>query len=188
MSRSDLIPKNKNVVARFKICLFGDAGVGKTTLINRYLTNVFEERYKISVGMDFYVKKIKIKDKICSLQIWDFAGEEKFRFLLPNAVIGADGAIFIYDITRYNTFEHLHEWLKIFNETNEKEEQKVSTILVGSKIDLKDYRAVPSEEVVKFAKQHSFLQIVECSSKKGINVAETFEMLAKILMKKKKIG
>lgn len=188
MSRSDLSPKEKKVVARFKICLFGDAGVGKTTLINRYLTGAFEERYKISVGMDFYVKKIWIKNKRISLQIWDFAGEERFRFLMPSAISGADGAIFMYDITRYNTFEHLNEWMHIFRESNEKENQKVSAILVGSKIDLKDFRAVSPENAVHLAKQNNLLQIAECSSKKGINVAEIFEMLTKIIMKRKKIS
>ena len=69
MAPSDLKSEVKNVSARFKICLFGDAGVGKTTLINRYLTGVFEERYKISIGMDFYVKKIDIEDQRVSLQI-----------------------------------------------------------------------------------------------------------------------
>ena len=88
---------------RFKVVIFGNAGVGKTTLTHRYLTGIFEETYQTTIGMDLYVKKIEIDEKMFSLQIWDFAGEEEYRFLLPSALLNADGAIFMYDITNYQT-------------------------------------------------------------------------------------
>ncbi len=169
---------NKNVLARFKIPIFGDAGVGKTTLVNRYLTGIFKEKYITTLGMDFYLKKLTVDGKIISLQIWDFAGEEKFRFLMPSCVKGSHGAIFMFDITRYKTFENLKNWLEVFNEVNEAENQEVYTILLGGKLDLSDFREVPSELGIEFAKENGFIGYLECSSKKGINILEPFEKLA----------
>ena len=98
----------------FKVCLFGDGGVGKTTLINRYLTGVFKSDESITIGVDFHIKKLIIEEKRISLQIWDFAGEERFRFLLPSYVLGASGGIFVYDITRFTSLKNFQDWLDIF--------------------------------------------------------------------------
>ncbi|MCK4688545.1 MAG: GTP-binding protein, partial [Candidatus Lokiarchaeota archaeon] len=82
--------------AMFKICIFGDGGVGKTTLVKRYMTGVFKGDSTMTIGVDFHVKKLEINGLNVSLQIWDFAGEDRFRFLLPSYVIGASGGIFMY--------------------------------------------------------------------------------------------
>jgi len=172
---------------KLKVAIFGAGGVGKTTLTNRYLTGVFQEKYKTTIGMDFYVKKISFKGNPISLQIWDFAGEEKFRFLLPSALKGAHGTIFMYDITRYNTLQELNEWIRVFRETNKKEGQIVHAVLLGGKKDLEDYRAVPKEEGEAFSLEKGLLNFMECSSKRGENVQEVFENLTKIIMRKKNI-
>jgi small GTP-binding protein len=177
----------EDIAFRFKICIFGDAGVGKTSLIQRYLTGLFKEKYNTTIGMDFYIKKLNVEKKSITLQIWDFAGEEKFRFLMPSCAQGADGALFMYDITRYNTLKNLIEWLKIFKEVNPSENKYVPAILLGGKADLQEFRAVPSDDAVRIAKEHGLLQIFECSSKRGTNVEDTFEYLAKHLMKKRKL-
>ncbi len=169
---------------KFKICIFGDGGVGKTTLTNRYLTGIFEERYQLTIGMDFYLKKLELDGNKISLQIWDFAGEEKFRFLLPSAVIGAQGTIFVYDVTRYLTFESLNEWLTVFNKANKEYSQDVSTILLGCKFDLEENKTVSKEEGKNFAKENSFLAFIESSSKTGENVEYVFEKLSRIMIEK----
>ncbi len=167
---------------RFKLCIFGDAGVGKTTLIQRYLEGVFIATFRETVGMDFYLKKLDIDGKKVSLQVWDFGGEEKFRFLLPGAVSGANGSVFLYDITRYSTFKNLDKWLNVFNEANKEQSQKVSTILVGSKLDLKETRAVAEVDAAKFSKTNGF-NYIECSSKSGDNVEKVFITIAELMMK-----
>jgi small GTP-binding protein len=167
---------------RYKLCIFGDGGVGKTTLIQRYLEGMFKATFRQTVGMDFYLKKLEIDGKKIALQVWDFGGEEKFRFLLPGAVSGANGCIFLYDITRYLTFKNLDNWLQVFNESINNLSQKVSTMIVGSKLDLAETRAIAQVDAKNFSKANGF-QYIECSSKSGENVENVFLSIARLMMK-----
>jgi len=164
---------------KFKLCIFGDGGVGKTTLTQRYMTGVFQEKYQLTIGMDFYLKKLTTEENDISLQIWDFAGEEKFRFLMPGALSGAHAAIFIYDLSRYRTLENLNNWFSLFKETNQKENQEIPFIIIGSKLDLEEVRAVPKEKGIEMADQHGAIGWIECSAKDGTNVSRIFEELAR---------
>ncbi|MHA1670704.1 MAG: Rab family GTPase [Promethearchaeota archaeon] len=168
---------------RFKLCIFGDGGTGKSSLIQRYLEGVFNATFQQTIGMDFYLKKLDLDGKKISLQVWDFAGEQKFRFLLPGAVSGANGCIFLYDITRYLTLRNLDNWLQVFNESNKKHGQIVSTILVGSKLDLAETRAVAELDAINFSKANGFLDYLECSAKSGANVEEVFFTIAELMLK-----
>ncbi|MBY9020977.1 MAG: GTP-binding protein [Candidatus Lokiarchaeota archaeon] len=170
---------NTTSTLQFKLPIFGDAGVGKTTLTHRYLHGLFKTSYHGTVGVDFFLKRFELDGRKVSLQIWDFAGEEKFRFLLPGIINGAHGAIFIFDITRYGTFENLNNWLKVFHEANETHGQNVPALLVGSKTDLEGLRTVPSEDGKKYAKKNNLTGYIECSSKKGDNVEELFKSITK---------
>ncbi|MFX0059794.1 MAG: Rab family GTPase [Candidatus Heimdallarchaeota archaeon] len=170
----------------FKVCIFGDGGVGKTTLTHRYLTGVFKDTYKTTIGMDFYIKKLEINGSKLSMQIWDFAGEEKFRFLLKSSLIGAQGTIFMYDITRYSTFKNLNNWFEVFTEVNEIEKQTVPIILVGAKLDLKEARAVSKEHAIEYSKNLGCTEFLECSSKTGEQVNKVFESMGRIMIKTSK--
>jgi small GTP-binding protein len=171
---------------QFKIPIIGDGGVGKTTLTHRYLHGLFKESYHLTIGVDFFLKKLDIAGKKVSLQIWDFAGEEKFRFLLPGVINGANGTIFMFDITRYGSFENLPNWLDVFKKANENHNQEVPALLVGSKTDLAGIRTVPPKEANKFAQDNDFIGYIECSSKNGENVEELFKAITKIMMEKVK--
>jgi len=169
---------------KFKLPIIGDGGVGKTTLTHRYLHGIFEEKYALTIGMEFYIKKLEVDGKLTSLHIWDFAGEDKFRFLLPGVINGANGTLFMFDITRYKTFNNLKNWLAVFNETNRNYGQEVETLLIGSKLDLEQARTVSIDEAREFAKVHNFSEYVECSSKTGENVESIFEKIAQLMLKK----
>ena len=77
------------------------------------------------------MKKLAIDGKDIALQIWDFAGEERFRFLLPTYIRGAAGAVFMYDITRYPTIVNLTNWMEVFNSNYKSIEQRIPTIMLG---------------------------------------------------------
>ena len=171
---------------QFKIPIIGDGGVGKTTLTHRYLHGLFKESYHLTIGVDFFLKKLESDGKSVSLQIWDFAGEEKFRFLLPGVINGAHGTIFMFDITRYVTFENLTNWFNVFKTANENFNQNVPALLVGSKTDLKGLRTVQSKEAKSFAQENNFAEYIECSSKNGENVEELFRAITRIMMEKVK--
>ena len=181
-----MIEMSKNLASafQFKLPIFGDAGVGKTTLTHRYLHGLFKQSYHGTIGVDFFLKRFEIDGKNVSLQIWDFAGEAKFRFLLPGIINGANGTIFMFDLTRYVTFQNLTNWLDVFNKANETHGQKVPVLLVGSKTDLEGLRTVPSEEGKKFVKEHNLVGYIECSSKTGDNVEELFKTITKFMIKK----
>ena len=174
--------KNLTSALQFKLPIFGDAGVGKTTLTHRYLHGLFKESYHHTIGVDFFLKRFEMDGKKVSLQIWDFAGEEKFRFLLPGIINGAHGTIFMFDITRYVTFENITNWLTVFNKANETHDQKVPVLLVGSKTDLIGLRTVPPEEGKKFVKKNNLVGYIECSSKTGDNVESIFRVITKTMI------
>ena len=165
------------VYAKFKVCIFGDGGVGKTTLVNRYLTGTFKESYKVTIGADFYLKKLEIDDKEITLQLWDFAGEDKFRFLLPTYAIGSSGGIFMYDITRHSSIKNVETWLNVFKKSFENKLIDVPLIMVGGKLDLEEARTVEKIEAQELAKKHGFYEFMECSSKTGENVEAIFKTI-----------
>ncbi|MFW9898516.1 MAG: Rab family GTPase [Candidatus Thorarchaeota archaeon] len=165
--------------ATYKIVIFGDAGTGKTTLTQRYMTNLFKSDSRMTIGVEFEVKSLEIDDKKIKLQIWDFGGEERFRFILPTYVRGAAGGIFMYDITNYSSLAHIDDWLLVI----QKEMNKLFPIIVvGGKADLAVEREVTDEEGIKMAKSRDVAAFIECSAKTGENVESTFEALARLMM------
>lgn len=169
-----------------KLILIGDAGTGKTTLAHRYMTGLFKEN-KLTLGVQFHVKKVNITlddepDKVYSvkLQIWDFAGEKRFRFFLPSYCRGAHGGTFLYDITSKDSLNHMGEWTELVYENA----GKIPIMLVGAKADLEDDREVPKERGIKVAKEKDLIGFVETSSKTGLNVEETFETIAKLMFER----
>lgn len=177
---------SKKSIYRFKICIFGDGGVGKTTLVHRYTTGVFDDAKKPTLGVEFFVKKINISNFIVSMQIWDFAGQRQFKSLLPSNVSNASGGIFMYDITQDSSVKNLNDWIKVFRETNN-ETGEVPILLVGGKLDLEDIREISEESGLEIAERNGFFAFIECSSKSGKNVDEIFSNLAQEILRVKKM-
>ena len=167
----------------FKLCIFGDGGVGKTTLVNRYLTKVFDEDIKMTVGADFYVKDLEVDGKRVVIRIWDFGGEQRFKVLLPSFAKGADGGIFMYDITRYTSVKNIDDWLSIFEKNVREKQMQIPIIMVGGKIDLQEKRSVETEDAVELSEKHNLQGYFECSSKTGDRVEDIFESITRKMMK-----
>jgi len=161
----------------FKIMMLGDASVGKTSLTYRYISGFFMQDLKLTIGVDFYSKTTSFNTKKVKLQIWDFGGEERFRFLLSQYCKGANGAFFLYDITNVKSIEHLPEWTQIVRENA----GDIPIMLIGSKIDLDEFRTVPREDGILAAKKYNLASFVELSSKTGKNVEKAFTVMTEIL-------
>ena len=167
---------------KFKVLVFGDGGVGKSSLVNRYLTGVFTHG-SLTIGVDFHVKRVEIDGKAITLQIWDFGGEHQFEYLLPSYVTGSNGAIFMFDITRYSSINNFNKWYKIFKKGLSKEEE-IPLIMVGGKSDLDFKRAVSNNESLELARKNNIHihTCIECSAKTGENVEEVFFQIARLMM------
>ena len=168
----------------FKVVVVGDGGIGKSTMIQRLIKGVYLPM-KITIGTDLSTWSIERDNLVIKLQIWDFAGEKRFRFFLPNYARGAHGCLLCYDITRYTSFQNLQEWYDIV----QKNASDPVFVLVGGKIDLADARrTVKREEAEEFQKEHDISYLFETSSKSGKNNKIIFEMLIKEIQKKMGLG
>ena len=133
----------EETVYLFKIIIIGDAGVGKTNILTRYTKNEFDAIAKPTVGVEFSAKKIKVDNKNVKLQIWDTAGQEKFKAISKNYYKGAAGVMLVYDITKKKTFENVTKWIE---EVRNHSAQEASIIIVANKKDLDSMREVSTEE------------------------------------------
>ena len=147
-----------------KLILIGDVAVGKTSIINSILGQKFNDEYEPSIGVDFFSKTIKYKGKSIKLQIWDSAGQEKFRRLIPNYIRGASLIILVYDITNKSSFNNLNSWIEFINNY-----ESTNIIICGNKIDLKDKREVSYEEGEKFSEEKK-MDFFEVSAKEETNL------------------
>ena len=169
--------------AAFKICILGNGGVGKTTLMRRFLTGRLDLETKMTIGLDIGMKEMKIDESEIILQIWDFAGEERFRFFLPSYSLGASGGIFMFDITRPSSLHDIEEWLSVFTPDPNNPSKKTPLLMVGGKSDLESQRAVLYEEGKHISEKYNFNGYFECSSVSGKNIEVVFESLTRLWMK-----
>lgn len=157
----------------FKILLVGPPGVGKRNLTQRYCYNVFDPQDKLTIGVDFHVKTVEIQGKRIKLQIWDVAGEERFRFLLPTYTLGANAAMIIFDITKFKTIDQMYNWIQTIRE----KAGDIPIMLIGNKLDLEDSRELKREKGIEIAKEFNLSSYSEISTKTGQNVEKIFEAL-----------
>jgi len=166
----------------FKSIVVGDGGVGKTALTLRFSKGFFTEDYKMTIGVDFHVKTITINTDEgplrCKLQIWDTGGQERFSSIRPMYYRGSLGALLIFDVTSYESFEHLPQWIE---EVRANVKNEIPLLLVGNKSDLIDQRQVNIEEINDFTRKFN-LYYMETSAKTGEGVGDCFYILACLMV------
>ncbi|MBN3286759.1 RAB43 protein, partial [Polyodon spathula] len=163
----------------FKIVLIGDAGVGKTCIVERFKSGVFVERQGSTIGVDFTMKTMDIQGKRVKLQIWDTAGQERFRTITQSYYHSANGAIIAYDISKKGSFASVPRWIE---DVKKYAGSNIVQLLVGNKSDLTERREVQFEEAQALASQFDLFDTVETSAKDCSNVEEAFAKVASELM------
>ena len=152
---------------RYKIIFIGDAGVGKTTIISRIMNNPFTEEYEPSIGVDFMSKNLKYHGQIVKLQIWDTAGQEKYKGLIPSYIRNSSIVFIVYDISSKTSFDNIPKWINFVKSID-----NTTLILCGNKIDLEN-REVKKEEGEEFAKKEN-IPFYEVSAKTEENIKDMF--------------
>ncbi len=163
-----------------KILASGEGGVGKTTLLHRYIEGQFISETKMTIGVEFFQKEINIDDKNCTLQLWDFGGQQRFRFLLESYVLGAKGALLMFDLTRLITLDSLEQWVEIVR----KGDPDLPILFVGTKHDLTDEIQVDDDYAREFQERFNLFDYLKISSKTGENVHKSFEILTRRVLEK----
>jgi small GTP-binding protein len=161
-----------------KIVLLGEASVGKTSLVYRFIENKFRENYKSTLGVNLLKKDMEIKEYgSVSAQIWDLGGQESFKSLRKLYLEGANGALLVYDMTNKKSFEKLGEWVQSFRDARD----NAPVILIGNKSDLKKQIKINEKEANQYANSNN-MGLIITSAKTGENVEEAFiQMTKKIL-------
>jgi small GTP-binding protein len=172
---------SKSIV--LKVLTGGDGGVGKTTLLHRYVEGKFSSDTKMTIGVEFFLKELMIDDQKVLLQLWDFGGQERFRFLLKSYVIGARGALLMFDLTRAMSLERIPEWVNICR----KENPNLPILFLGSKADLADDINISKDYIMSYKEQFNLYDYLEVSSKTGQNVEFAFESVTKEILKSRTI-
>jgi len=157
---------------KLKLIVVGNQGTGKSSILNRFVNETFDENYQATIGLDFHSKNITIHDQDVRLIIYDTAGQEKFRSLIPMYIREAQIILFIYDISDKDSFDSIPKWIQQVNDVINKE---VVFVLIGNKIDLESNRKVTFEEGKKLAEKSNYI-FQEVSAKTGQNFENLFEV------------
>ncbi|XP_013408687.1 ras-related protein Rab6 isoform X3 [Lingula anatina] len=160
-----------------RLCLLGNLGVGKTSLITRFMYDSFDNTYQATIGIDFLSKTMYLEDRTIRLQLWDTAGQERFRSLIPSYIRDSSVAVVVYDITNANSFQQTSKWI---DDVRTERGSDVIIMLVGNKTDLADKRQVSTEEGERKAKELNVM-FIETSAKAGYNVKQLFRRVAAAL-------
>ena len=163
-----------------KVILIGDSGVGKTNIMSKFLKNQFMENSKATVGVEFGSKLFNHQGHKIKAQIWDTAGQEKYKAITGAYYKGSKGAFIVYDITRKDTFASIERWVNDLKATSD---PKLTIILIGNKNDLDDKREVSKDQGEEKAKSFG-CAFLETSAFSGDNLDKAFELMVKEIYEK----
>ena len=165
--------ENNNYDMIFKIVLIGDSSVGKTNILSKYISDEYDPDTQATIGVELSTKNYTFDNNEVKVQIWDTAGQEKYRSITSSYYKGAHGCLLVYDITRKVTFENINKWLAEIKLSSNNE---INMVLIGNKCDLEDKREVSIEEAQNKAKLLN-MAFMETSALNGTNVEKAFNEL-----------
>jgi len=160
-----------------KLAVLGNSAVGKTSLIDQYIHHKFDQDYHPSLGVNIVIKEIDVDEKNTHVKmiLWDIAGQEKYDLSRKMFFQGCTGALFVYDVTRSETFNDIKfKWLKDLKEYGNK---NAAYLLIGNKNDLTEQKSVSTQEGEKLASNMKATEFIETSAKRGDNVEKAFRNL-----------
>ena len=167
-----------------KLLVVGDSSVGKTNFISMFIENKFNQAYMTTSGMDLRTSSIEVKNKKIRVQLWDTAGQEKYRAITKNLFLKVQGVLVVYDITNENSFTNLKTWVKSIKEECGKSMQM---IIVGNKCDLNDQRVIDKQKALEYAEEEK-VEYIETSSKTGENVQKASSQLCEKVLENNEMG
>ena len=179
---SDNNPSFNSYDMIFKIVLIGDTSVGKTNMLSRYISNEYNPNSQSTIGVELSTKNYIFDNNEVKVQIWDTAGQEKYRSITSSYYKGAQGCLLVYDITRKETFDNIDKW---FSELKNSSNSDITAILIGNKCDLSNERKVTTEEAQKKAKLLN-MAFMETSALDGSNIDKAFSELVNNVYQKNK--
>ncbi|MBY8987476.1 MAG: GTP-binding protein [Candidatus Lokiarchaeota archaeon] len=169
------------MVYRIKVIIVGEAGVGKTSLVKKFVSGRFTSDYRVSIGANLFIKELILNSEIhVSIQIWDIAGQEKWVKMRHLYYKGAHGALIVGDLTRGNTFEQLKEF---WNPDLKKFCGDIPKILVVNKVDMKPI--ISNSDIERLAQNINVNATIFTSAKNGQNVEEAFHQIAETIVMSK---
>jgi len=164
----------------FKVALAGKYGVGKSSLLLRYVDGEFQDESQRTL-VDYKIKNLTVNEQPVKLKICDTAGQERFRTITAGFYRGINGVIFAFDVTDQDSFETLNHWI---DEAKRYAPENAQKLIVATKNDLTEKRVVKKEDIENFCKKEG-LTYVETSSKSGEGVETVFQKLTEAIMKQK---
>ena len=175
------LDNSKKIFYKLKLILIGDSGVGKTSLLSRYMDETFTANKPCTLTADYRIKSIKIDPlTTAEITIWDTCGQEKYRAMTKQYFKDAHGIILMFDVCDKRSFSDLDIWLDEIKKNTPKDD--VSIVLCGNKIDL-NFRNITFEEAKNFAQKNGLLYS-ETSAKEGNNIEVAFENVTKDIIQK----
>ena len=169
---------NDNFDLILKLLIVGDSSVGKTNFIMRFINNEFNNSYMTTSGIDLKTKDIEVKNKKIKIQIWDTAGQVKYKAITRNLFLKVMGAIIIYDITNEKSYTNLKSWVELIREECGSHMQ---IIIVGNKCDLDSERKINQDEVMNYAEEEK-IEYIETSCKTGENVHKVVKTICEKIL------
>ena len=171
---------NRTTKNELKIIVVGTSGTGKTSFVNKWIKNTFDESYKATIVSEFSFKVVDCKDKSYKIQLWDLAGMDQNICITKVFAKDSHGCIVVSDITNEKTLEECVKWKNTVDESTKfLDESNIPSILLRNKVDLleNEDNVDDEEKMKKFCEENKFLKYFKTSAKTGTNIDEAMDFL-----------